>query len=345
MLRQDLVLFRNDRKPYLLLTPGQEAVRQMVLRKIRDGIYSFVPRSCLCGSGENQAVLISEKDRYGIFQRIVMCTNCSLIYSVFQMDASSSKRFYEEVYRKLYDPDGWTASQAFQKQYQRGCEIQKLAKPYFPPGKRLHVLDIGCNAGGFLKPFADKGDDVCGIDLDDRYFAFGESQGVGNLFKSSLAELMPQQKSFDLILDSHVLEHTDDPVAELRRIKALLSDGGFVYLEVPDFDPAVKADLLAEIENAHNWYFDEFYLMQMLASMGFQVMEVRKPFHLGILARKGPRDVPETALYRGPFPERCRIKIEALRRISLRNRWYMPVQGVLRFIRKTKRVVIPALTC
>jgi hypothetical protein len=54
------------------------------------------------------------------------------------------------------------------------------------------------------------------------------------VYQGELATVEIPDRSFDVILMSHVLEHTSDPVATLERARALLSPGGELIIVVPN---------------------------------------------------------------------------------------------------------------
>ena len=45
--------------------------------------------------------------------------------------------------------------------------------------------------------------------------------------------MKPLSCSYDLIIISHVLEHLEDPLETITYLSTLLSNNGFIYIEVP----------------------------------------------------------------------------------------------------------------
>jgi len=104
------------------------------------------------------------------------------------------------------------------------------------------ILDFGTGAGRYAAAAAHAFPDarVTGSD-------FGLNPPTGSYFDHSskleyaqYATLQAEQRRFDLIIARHVLEHTHDPVRMVREWLAALSDGGALYLEVPNLDSATS---------------------------------------------------------------------------------------------------------
>jgi SAM-dependent methyltransferase len=95
-------------------------------------------------------------------------------------------------------------------------------------GRRsLRWLDYGCGNGGLVRHLRSSG----------AAEAFGFEEGAiasrvrdHGIPMLSVEELSAQAGSFDVVTAIEVLEHTTDPVAELRRMRSLLRDGGLLFL-------------------------------------------------------------------------------------------------------------------
>ena len=102
-------------------------------------------------------------------------------------------------------------------------------------GHRPKILDIGCAEGRLLKSFLEHGCRCWGIEhknypgsrflCSDRISYIQEDLGAAEL----------PEKSFDLIIIWHVLEHVDDPDSVVRRAYDLLTENGILVLAVPNF--------------------------------------------------------------------------------------------------------------
>jgi SAM-dependent methyltransferase len=99
------------------------------------------------------------------------------------------------------------------------------------------ALDIGSGLCVFLHRLAQHGWQGTAVDPDARAVAHArEVVGVNAICGDFLA--LDDLGQFELVTLNKVLEHVDDPTAMLSRAGGLLSDGGLVYVEVPDGEAA-----------------------------------------------------------------------------------------------------------
>jgi 2-polyprenyl-3-methyl-5-hydroxy-6-metoxy-1,4-benzoquinol methylase len=100
-------------------------------------------------------------------------------------------------------------------------------------GAGARVLDVGCGAGKLLLRLRHAGFARClGLDpfLDAplRY-----ANGVEVLDRGVEALAGDAEERFDLVMFHHSLEHTPEPLAQLRAARSLLARGGWVLVRIP----------------------------------------------------------------------------------------------------------------
>lgn len=145
--------------------------------------------------------------------------------------------------------------------------------PFAP--KRPTILEIGCATGELAA--ATKGS--IGV---ERYEAIELSPAgdkarahVDRLYTEPLRSLLVGgeiQSRFDLILMSHVLEHIDDPAAELRAMKEVLKPGGAIFVEVPNGSGHRHLPIDDNLTHLH--FFSPASLLRMLAAQGLETIAV-----------------------------------------------------------------------
>lgn len=105
---------------------------------------------------------------------------------------------------------------------------------------KVRLVEVGCGKGNFLELLLDRGADVVGYDptyegsnpkVKRKYFS--EELGIRG----------------DGLILRHVLEHIENPVDFLFRLKAANGGSGLIYIEVPCFDWICE----------HRAWFDIFY--------------------------------------------------------------------------------------
>lgn len=120
-----------------------------------------------------------------------------------------------------------------------------------------NVMNLGSGYGFFeeeLNSREDKKFNIEGIEIGD--FRLRNYVG-GKVYKLNLmTDKIPDEMRgrYDFVISMHLLEHLNDPIRYLEKIKPLLSDGGEVLFEVPNLDV-----FLGEISPEYN---DFIYLYE-----------------------------------------------------------------------------------
>lgn len=94
--------------------------------------------------------------------------------------------------------------------------------------------DIGCGNGDQLRRFKALGYDVVGVEPDEA--ARSVAREVGPVHAGTAEELPAalDGRVFDVVLMSHVLEHSIDPVRALANVRKIVSPQNHVVIEVPN---------------------------------------------------------------------------------------------------------------
>jgi 2-polyprenyl-3-methyl-5-hydroxy-6-metoxy-1,4-benzoquinol methylase len=103
------------------------------------------------------------------------------------------------------------------------------------PEGAVDGLEIGCGDGDRMRTFGPHLQHVRGVEPDPRAVRVARERGLDVL--EGTAEELPaavRDRRYDLIVFSHVLEHTLDPVLALSNARDLLSDRGIMSVEVPN---------------------------------------------------------------------------------------------------------------
>ena len=113
----------------------------------------------------------------------------------------------------------------------RGFALRKFA-PFLSGGP---ALELGCHEGSMSRLLADKYDDLTVVDAASNALAEAR-RALPSRVKFILGtfeeiELAPR---FEAIFMINVLEHVDDAVGILRRVRTWLTDRGRVFIVVPN---------------------------------------------------------------------------------------------------------------
>ncbi len=255
-----LVNLNEVRKKYLKLFLNDRRLK-----------YKTISQCPLC-QNEN-SILIAEKGRNGIPLETVVCENCGLIRSYKRLDEESSRLFYFEYYRKIYEYESFTDLDAdlLEKRYE---ERAKLKIPKYVTKDKV-ILDMGCGGGWSLMPFYKRGYRHYGFDFDKDFVEYGKRKGL-NLYLGGVEEAVKMGVKCDYLLIDQVFEHITDPINFLISLKPLLKDKAIANIYVPSLDLLLWGyadyDLLGTLQNAHNFLYDEFTLRAIGDRAGFEII-------------------------------------------------------------------------
>jgi len=208
---------------------------------------------CLCGKNNSKDILLAEIDRWGLSAATVLCTHCGLIRINPRWDDAT----YDLIYREYFWP---LQIGSFDISYDRFILSVKRAQPFVDylkaqmDLKGKNILEIGCSYAAGLYSLKNTGAQLTGYDYDERILSVGKKYTGLNLKKGGIQEALNEGNQFDIIILRHVLEHFLDPVKELEKIKLLLKDQGFLFIEVPGIFN------LQEINYDPLMYFNAFHI-------------------------------------------------------------------------------------
>ena len=180
---------------------------------------------------------------------------------------------YDSFYSKLMDLSVWICTNILRVGKYENESIIKFAAA----DEKSNVLDYGCNTGRHASNVKQAyGYNVMGADINTTAIAACERKGI----KAEVItkEFFEKYSSFfDIIINSHVLEHVDDPKDFLVNIRGLLKDEGTFVIAIPqerirgDITPLQILYFLIRLkfENPHKYKFSKDQLFMLLKEVGF----------------------------------------------------------------------------
>lgn len=140
------------------------------------------------------------------------------------------------------------------------------------------IIDIGCATGSNLRLLKDMGfKNYLGLDNNILSKKFIESKNLGEVIIGDICNNNFDDKTFDLIIATDVLEHINDDNFALKEMRRILKDNGKIIITVPCFQSLwsihdelvmhkrryLKAELNAKILN-NNFEIVESYYFNFL---------------------------------------------------------------------------------
>lgn len=108
-----------------------------------------------------------------------------------------------------------------------------------PQDAGVRLLDVGCFEGDLLAQLKAKTQwKLFGLEANGKAVEVARSKGhsVWQATAEDAALVIPERQQFDLIFLGQTLEHLDDPLIALNRLKLLLAPGGAIVVSVPNLD-------------------------------------------------------------------------------------------------------------
>ena len=152
-------------------------------------------------------------------------------------------------------------------------------------GVKGKILDVGAGMPTFLINMGKRGWDVFAQELSgSQGKKIAKAIGPQRVFVGDFEEIQLPKNDFDVITFWHVLEHLKFPRRVIKKTRDLLTEGGQVYIELPNLDSFTwkffgdDYSLLRIPE--HTFYFSSRSLKILLERNGFRIKGVSYPMKL-----------------------------------------------------------------
>lgn len=203
-------------------------------------------------------------------QTVVRCRRCGLEYVNPRIRTEAVLKAYADAQDELYVSQEATRIATFRK-------ALRLVERHVP--KKGAILDVGAAAGFFLTVAKESGWETVGIEPNRWMVAWGNRKYGVNLKAGVLTQAGFKPESFDAVTMWDVLEHTPDPMAELREAWRVLKPGGVLVINYPNI-----GSVLARLAGANWWfllsvhlyYFTHRTMREYLSAAGFEVVSIRR---------------------------------------------------------------------
>ena len=225
-----------------------------------------------------------EPRQFGVDFQGLHLARCSACGLEFQHPRPVFRQLAAAVYNPSYHPDGHESvaggrGRTFARQIER---IERWARR-----RPATLLDVGCGAGAFLGYAHARGWEVGGTDI--RITEAARRHGA-RLWEGQLPDIDFDGARFDAVRLNHVLEHTPDPLRELRRARRLIAGDGVLLIGVPNL-----AGLSVRLKSwqsrlglkrrrwkhygalHHLWFFTPATLARLVEAAGFRVAHWETP--------------------------------------------------------------------
>lgn len=140
-------------------------------------------------------------------------------YTIYYQGEGEEQKIFDLVTNRMWPRSEW---------------LLKMMKREVQLPEKGRALDFGCGNGRFLKAFgaAYPTWKLAGVEFDAKYRSIVEAlPGVEKLYTE--ADL---PTGFDFISLIHVLEHIENPISFLKKLRTKLLSNGLLFVELPSYE-------------------------------------------------------------------------------------------------------------
>jgi len=237
----------------------------------------------ICGTSESKVIVDNIKDwEYG-FEGSYEYRKCSKCNSI-QIHPFPSMQDFVESYKVDYHgfvpPTQKGALYSFLFKLIQ-CITKNEIRSFIHPGS--NVLDVGCGIGLFLNELKSMGfHNLEGIDFSEKAVKIVNKNGI-TCHLGTFLDFVKENRSYDLIVMNNYLEHTTNPLSELKKAHGLLKDKGVLLGEIPNFD-SLDRIIFGRFWGGnhvprHAFQFNARNLKELLKQAGFKTIKIKYPLN------------------------------------------------------------------
>ena len=231
---------------------------------------------CPCCKGDNVLPFVTYKNLPEILfpvdagaWKAISCADlplfsCAMCGHIFQQEVDLAR--LDRIYHELYRFYPYRNVESFSAPYRVPFETAfELISNDSSGGKRL--LEIGCSSPESMKTFLNRGYQCTGVDPSSESSSHGPIEVIGQRY-----ERVRFDEPFDAIVLRFVLEHIVDLDELLRRVSEDLSEGGRIFIQVPNIHQWMKGGTLCVGAHEHIQYFTIESLLALFGRFGYELV-------------------------------------------------------------------------
>jgi len=183
---------------------------------------------------------------------------------------------------KRFPPDAQTLKKWCEKQMLKACHNERKRRDRFEDAKhQLDILeryaepglvfDVGAAAGFFMKVAMERGWKAHGNEISVKAIEWAKEQYGIDIEYGFFEDLELEKNAYDAVVMWNILEHTYNPKETLLASRAILKEGGLIYIRIPN--KKTTEALNKFYEKLHLYEFTEECLLRHLDSLEFQCIK------------------------------------------------------------------------
>jgi len=203
---------------------------------------------------------------------ILRCANCSHLFIKPAPLVSLNDRTMDSI------DDAEFAGSTFLKKLQQNLIIKKEIKNAwkFLKSDQPTLLDLGCGTGWTTAIWRDHGFKVTGLEPSESRGKIARERHRLEVSNKHIEDFNVSQK-YDVVIMRHLLEHIEDPMSVLQRIKSFLNPNGLLIIILPNINSIGRylfRENWAWILPWHLHFYTPRTLSMLIENNGFQKLKL-----------------------------------------------------------------------
>ena len=206
-----------------------------------------------------------------------VCHECGFIYTANPFSEEQLDARYKEFSKYEFDGEGKFRDEA--DSYKKRCLRQKqFIEASLGAGSFESMLEVGAASGYNLSLYTDK--DVFGVEPSKQNAVNAQKNYGVRMYAGVFDEYLAQrdEKKYDLIFLSHILEHIVNPKDFIARCASL--NNKFFFIEVPTLDYKFIDEPFGMFTDEHVNIFTLESLQHLMNSCGYNLVDAEMVFVL-----------------------------------------------------------------
>jgi 2-polyprenyl-3-methyl-5-hydroxy-6-metoxy-1,4-benzoquinol methylase len=161
----------------------------------------------------------------------VQCSQCDLVRLNPGLSPAEIAKAYPEWYHSpwILQQNSFKASNVVYRDNSRRAQF--IQHNY---GSRGCILDVGCGVGTFIEMMQKQGWKVFGTEYSREAMSIASSLSKADVRLGDLSACLFGCDTFDVITMWHVIEHTNNPLVQLKEAYRILKPGGHLVIATPN---------------------------------------------------------------------------------------------------------------
>jgi 2-polyprenyl-3-methyl-5-hydroxy-6-metoxy-1,4-benzoquinol methylase len=211
---------------------------------------------------------------------IYKCNACGLVQLIERLTGSELKSLYETYYN--FGGNIKSVYTKFRKKFFES-KIYRIWMAidgdicFHSQRGEGRLLDVGCNEGQGLKIYKRNGFRAEGLEINVRAAADARKRGFH--VSTNSFEMFYPEKPYDVVVLSHVIEHSVNPKEMLKHVSRILKPNGKVLISCPNVESWQRDTFRRYWINwhvpFHSTFFSTTTLKSLLNNTGFEVIKIK----------------------------------------------------------------------